>query len=34
MHEAFFTGEMERAGLTFTEEMPVVCEEFEVAYRP
>ena len=33
-HEAFFTGEMERAGLTFTEEMPVVCEEFEVAYRP
>ena len=34
VHEAFFTGEMERAGLTFTEEMPVVCEEFEVAYRP
>ena len=34
VHEAFFTGEMERAGLTFTKEMPVVCEEFEVAYRP
>ena len=34
VHQAFFTGELERAGLTFTEETPVVCEEFEVAFRP
>ena len=34
VHEEFFIGEMEEAGLTFTEEMPVVCEEFEVVFRP
>ena len=32
VHEAFFIKEMEEAGLTFTEEMGVVCEEFEVVY--
>ena len=32
VHEAFFRKEMEEAGLTFTEEMGVVCEEFEVVY--
>lgn len=33
VHEEFFTDCMAEAGLTFTEEMPVVCEEFEVVYR-
>lgn len=32
VHEAFFTREMTAAGLTFTADMPVVCEEFEVVY--
>ena len=32
VHETFFRREMEDAGLTFTEEMGVVCEEFEVVY--
>jgi len=32
VHRAFFTGEMEAAGLHFDESMPVVCEEFEVIY--
>lgn len=32
VHEAFFREEMSQAGLTFTEDMPVVCEEFEVLY--
>ena len=32
VHEAFFKKEMEEAGLAFTEEMGVVCEEFEVIY--
>ena len=34
VHRAFFTREMTEAGLSFTEDMPVVCEEFEVVYRP
>ena len=34
VHEPFFTSEMEEGGLTFTEDMPVVCEEFEVVFRP
>ena len=33
VHRAFFTREMTAAGLLFTEDMPVVCEEFEVDYR-
>ena len=32
VHEAFFKKELEAAGLTFTEDMGVVCEEFEVVY--
>ena len=32
VHEAFFRKELEEAGLTFTEDMGVVCEEFEVVY--
>ena len=32
VHEAFFKQEMENAGLAFTEDMGVVCEEFEVVY--
>ena len=32
VHEAFFRKELEKAGLTFTEDMGVVCEEFEVIY--
>lgn len=31
-HEAFFREEMAAAGLTFTEDMPVVCEEFHVVW--
>ncbi len=33
VHSAFFTEEMASAGLVFTEEMPVVCEEFEVVFK-
>ena len=32
VHETFFRKEMEAAGMTFTEDMGVVCEEFEVVY--
>ena len=32
VHEAFFRKELEEAGLIFTEDMGVVCEEFEVVY--
>ena len=32
VHEAFFRKELEEAGLAFTEDMGVVCEEFEVVY--
>lgn len=34
VHEDFFRAELEEAGLVFTPEMPVVCEEFEVVYPP
>lgn len=34
VHEAFFSEEMARAGLVFTPDMPVVCEEFCVVYKP
>ncbi len=33
VHTDFFTGEMTEAGLVFTEDMPVVCEEFKVVYK-
>ena len=32
VHQEFFTGEMEAYGLEFTEDMLVLCEEFEVIY--
>lgn len=32
VHEEFFRAELTAAGMTFTEEMPVVCEEFERLY--
>lgn len=32
VHEAFFKEEMSAAGLEFTEDMDVVCEEFRVIY--
>ena len=32
VHRDFFTKEMEAAGLTFNEDMPVVCEEFMRVY--
>lgn len=32
-HEAFFTEEMREAGMEFTVDMGVVCEEFEVAFK-
>lgn len=32
VHERFFRQEMEAAGLTFDEDMPVVCEEFSCVY--
>lgn len=32
VHERFFRKELEMAGLTFTEDMDVVCEEFAVVY--
>ena len=33
VHLEFFTDEMESAGLSFNEKMPVVFEEFEVIYK-
>ena len=33
VHEAFFSECMEEAGLQFTRDMKVVCEEFAVVYR-
>lgn len=33
VHEDFFRAELAEAGLVFTPDMPVVCEEFEVVYR-
>lgn len=33
VHEEFFTEEMNAAGLNFTEDMKVVCEEFEVVFK-
>ena len=32
VHEAFFREEMAASGLVFTEDMPVVCEEFHVVW--
>lgn len=32
VHEAFFSADMAASGLSFDEDMPVVCEEFEVVY--
>ena len=32
VHRNFFSRELEEAGMTFTEDMKVVCEEFEVVY--
>lgn len=34
VHEAFFTGSLREAGLEFTPGMKVVCEEFEMLYKP
>lgn len=34
VHEDFFRAELEEAGLEFSPEMPVVCEEFEVVFEP
>ena len=34
VHKDYFSRWMEEAGLTFAEEMPVVCEEFTVVYTP
>ena len=33
IHERFFTEELAAAGLTFTEDMMVVCEEFRVVFK-
>ena len=33
VHEAFFREEMAEVGLPFTEDMGVVCEEFEVVFK-
>ena len=33
VHEAFFVEELASVGLTFTEDMTVVCEEFEVVFK-
>ena len=33
VHERFFRAEMESAGMEFTVEMGVVCEEFEVVFK-
>ncbi|ARN22270.1 ASCH domain-containing protein [Piscinibacter gummiphilus] len=32
-HRRYFTRECERGGRTFSEDMPVLCERFEVVYR-
>lgn len=32
VHEAFFAGELARAGLVFHQDLPVVCEEFIKVY--
>lgn len=32
VHESFFTEELKQIGMAFTENMEVVCEEFEVVY--
>ncbi len=34
VHRDFFTRELEAAGLAFREDLPVVCEEFEILFRP
>ena len=34
VHERFFRTELAGAGLTFSPDMPVVCEEFETVYPP
>lgn len=34
VHEEFFRECMEEAGLTFDENMKVVCEEFKLVYKP
>lgn len=34
VHEDFFRAELAQAGLEFSPEMPVVCEEFETVYPP
>lgn len=34
VHEDFFRTELAEAGLTFSPDMPVVCEEFETVYPP
>lgn len=33
VHESFFADAMKSAGLTFSDDMKVVCEEFEVVYQ-
>ena len=33
VHKVFFSRELEAAGLTFSEDMDVVCEEFEVVFK-
>lgn len=33
-HRAYFSRECARAGRSFSEDMPVACERFEVVYRP
>lgn len=33
VHEAFFSQELKSLGLEFTEDMPVVCEEFQVVFK-
>lgn len=33
VHEAFFTHELQSIGQHFSRKIPVVCEEFEVAYK-
>lgn len=34
VHERFFRNELSEAGLAFSPDMPVVCEEFELVYPP
>lgn len=34
VHKTFFSQEMEREGLTFSEETKIVCEQFKVVYQP